>query len=72
MGIFHSIYAIGMLIGPTAAGYLTQASGFSFTFYAIGSFVLLTGVLFVFVRSGLFKAVMRHKGLREADERRTA
>ncbi len=71
MGIFQSIYAIGMLIGPTAAGYITQASGFSVTFYSTGSFVLLTGALFVFARSGLFKTITRHQGFQEADERRT-
>lgn len=59
MGIFQSIYAIGMLVGPVVAGYLTQASGFSATFYSLGSFVLLAGGLFVFLRRGLLRTITR-------------
>ncbi len=58
MGIFQSIYAIGMLLGPLTAGYVTQALGFRPTFFSIGSIVLLTGMWFVLVRVGVFPATI--------------
>ncbi len=59
MGIFQSIYAVGMLLGPLSAGYTTQALGFPITFFSIGSIVLLAGAWFLLARGGVFRATVR-------------
>ena len=51
MGIFQSIYAAGMFLGPWTAGSVTQALGFAFTFFVIGSMVLVAGMWFLLARS---------------------
>ena len=62
MGIFQSIYAVGMFFGPWTAGYLTQALGFSLTFISIGTFVLLAGAWFLLARVGALRATARLLG----------
>jgi MFS family permease len=59
MGIFQSIYAAGMLLGPVTAGYVTQAFGYSAAFWSVGSIVLLAGTWFLLVRVGVFAATVR-------------
>jgi MFS family permease len=59
MGIFQSIYAVGMLLGPLSAGYTTQALGFPVTFFSIGSIVLLSGLWFLLARVGVFRTAAR-------------
>ncbi|MFQ5872329.1 MAG: MFS transporter [Dehalococcoidia bacterium] len=59
MGIFQSIYAVGLFFGPWTAGYFTQALGFPLTFFSIGSLVLLAGAWFLLARVDVFRATVR-------------
>ena len=59
MGMFQAIYALGILLGPLAAGYMTQAFGFSVTFLATGSVVLFAGMLFMLARVGAFTTTVK-------------
>lgn len=59
MGIFQSIYAAGMLLGPLTAGYVTQAFGYPAAFLSVGAVVLLAGTWFLLVRIGVFAAGVR-------------
>ncbi len=59
MGIFQSLYAVGMLLGPLVAGYVTQTLGFTPAFLSVGSIVLLAGVWFLLARVGVFGATLR-------------
>ncbi|MDP6421019.1 MAG: MFS transporter [SAR202 cluster bacterium] len=45
MGVFQSIYAAGMFLGPLAVGYVSEAAGFTTAFVAVASVVLLAGVV---------------------------
>jgi len=45
MGVFQAVYAIGMLSGPLASGFLGSGLGLSTVFYAAAGFVLLIVLL---------------------------
>lgn len=59
MGVFQAIYAVGMLLGPLTAGYVTQAFGFSAAFSVTGLAVLFAGLLFMLARVGAFSTTVR-------------
>jgi MFS family permease len=45
MGVFQAVYAIGMLAGPLASGFLGNGLGLSAVFYLAAFFVLLIAIL---------------------------
>ena len=59
MGVFQSIYAVGMFLGPLASGYLSEAAGFSPAFVVIGAVVLLAGGVFFFARTGDSRSIVK-------------
>ena len=45
MGVYQAIYAIGMLTGPLASGFLGSGAGLSSVFYLAAFLVMLIAVL---------------------------
>ena len=52
-------YAMGILLGPLTAGYVTQAFGYPAAFLSVGAVVLLAGTWFLLVRIGVLAAGVR-------------
>jgi predicted MFS family arabinose efflux permease len=45
MGVFQAVYAIGMLAGPLASGFLGSSLGLSTVFYLAASLVIIVAIL---------------------------
>lgn len=51
MGFYQAVYAIGICVGPTISGFMSDNLGLNYTYYAISVFALFTGLLyFIFLK----------------------